>query len=178
MNLIDLALKFNDFQWAEELVNNDEVIEALEGELGKTTIFNKEAPALEKITTQYGVKEKNGVRAFNINSEFDRNEAELVLVEESSYSIGDTVKYYIPSRDELTYIRGNVNGFVMGYREALKDVNLQYNLLRRKIDETLQPKPGGAVKKKNTGQKRNARNKEQKENKEKKPETISEKEAI
>lgn len=131
MNLLDLALKYNDYDWAKEIYNFDhadytsalDTVEADKTELG---LFNEKGIALEDILAQYAVVEKDGLRNFNINSDFDRNEADLVLVEKPPYAKGGTVKYYAPSKMELIQMRGIVNGYMMGYREAFFDINKSY----------------------------------------------------
>lgn len=163
-----MALKYRDLEWAKELSNlenqpepavKEEVNKGEEPQNISQTVFNKESTALENIVYQYAIKEKNGIRSFNINSEFDRNEAELVIIEKPFYARGETVKYYVPSKDELSFMRGTVNGFVMGYREAFRDVNVQYStmlsMLKDDVDkpEEKGPKPkkgsqGGPRKKK------------------------------
>ncbi|MCX8129857.1 MAG: hypothetical protein N3I35_07130 [Clostridia bacterium] len=129
MNIIDLALQFNDLEWAKKLTEQERHQEEPVNEENIVTIFDRNSIALENIVTQYAVKEKDGIRAFNINSMYDRNEADLILTETPPYNLGDVVKYYIPTKEELTYMRGMVNGYHMGYRDAYSKVNREYALL-------------------------------------------------
>lgn len=136
MDIIDLALQFKDYDWAKELLEEKYQKKEPEIEESLITLFDKVSIALDSLATQYAVKEHNGIRSFNINSFFDRNEAELVLVEKPPYAVGDAVKYYIPTKDELTYMRGTVNGYHMGYRDAYSAVNRDYALLYSAFNKT------------------------------------------
>jgi hypothetical protein len=143
MDLMDLALKFKDYEWVKELVRQMEQPESPQRDSNENAsigVYIKEGIALEDIFNTYAVKENAGIRSFNINSEFDRNNSELVLVEKISYKKGEQVRYKIPTINELTYIRGMVNGYMMGYKESQKIINNQmiqfYNSVTAQIPKT------------------------------------------
>lgn len=128
MNLMDLALKYRDYEWLKELLKEKEQLETLEQAADESTgagMFNEEAVALEDILAPYAVKEKNGLRAFNIDSDFDRNHSDLVLTEKPPYHRGEKVRFRNPSNEELIYIRGMMNGYMSGYDEANYSLNSQ-----------------------------------------------------
>lgn len=128
MDLMNLALKYKDYEWAGELAKLEEQAEEYEEavvESVKADIFNEESVALENIANTYAVKEKIGIRAFNINSEYDRNLSELVLVERRFYRKGEKIRYRTPTSEEMIFARGIVNGYVMGYSEANNNLNSQ-----------------------------------------------------
>lgn len=128
MDLINLALQFKDYEWIKDLLKQEEeakaVSESIKGNV-KAGLFNEESVALENISNTYAVREKIGIRAFNINSEFDRNLSDLVMLEHPSYRKGEKVKYRSPSNEEMIFARGIVNGYVMGYSEANNTLNNQ-----------------------------------------------------
>lgn len=128
MDLINLALQFKDYKWVRELMKQKEHVEASDTvmeESVKADLFNEESVALENITNTYAVKERVGVRAFNIKSEFDRNLSDLVMVERPTYRKGEKVRYRHPSNEETIFARGIANGYVLGYSEANNDLNRQ-----------------------------------------------------
>ena len=139
MDLINLALQFKDFEWIKELMKLEDNVEAsgtvmedsveasstVMEESVKADLFNEESVALENITNTYAVRERIGIRAFNINSEYDRNLSDLVMVERPSYRKGEKVKYRKPSNEEIIFARGIVNGYVLGYSEANNNLNNQ-----------------------------------------------------
>lgn len=132
MDLINLALKYRDYEWLNELLKLDkqpleqnEPQKEIIQENARADLFKEESVALEMITNTYAVKEKMGVRAFNINSEFDRNLSEIVMVEKPSYRKGEKVKFRNPSNEEMIFARGIVNGYIMGYGEANNNINMQ-----------------------------------------------------
>lgn len=137
MDLINLALKYRDYDWVKELLNlekdeesieqdvYEEIPEMVQEKSVKADLFSEESVALENITNTYAVKEKIGIRAFNINSEYDRNMSDLVLVERPHYKKGEKVKYRNPSNEEMIFARGMVNGYIMGYGEANNNLNNQ-----------------------------------------------------
>jgi hypothetical protein len=133
MDLINLALQYRDYEWVKELLKLEKSEEA-EGkgvkpdkteERVKVDIFNEESIALEAITSTYAVKEKSGLRAFNINSEYDRNMSDIVFVEKPAYKRGEKVSYRVPTNEEIIFARGMVNGYVTGYGEANNRLNSQ-----------------------------------------------------
>lgn len=128
MDLINLALQFKDYEWVKELVeleNNVEVPNTAVEERARDDLFSEKSLALENITNTYAVREKSGIRAFNINSEFDRNLSDLVMVERPSYKKGEIVKFRTPSNEEIIFARGIVNGYILGYGEANNNFNKQ-----------------------------------------------------
>lgn len=128
MDLMDLALKYKDYEWVKELAKQMDQPESVEKDFSENTsvgVYNKEDVALEDILNSYGVKENAGIRSFNIHSEFDRNNSDLVFIEKPSYKKGETVKYRVPTANELIFIRGTVSGYVMGYGDAQKTINQQ-----------------------------------------------------
>lgn len=128
MDLINLALQFKDYEWMKELVKLGEDMEASKAVMEKNVkadLFKEESVALESITNTYAVRERIGIRAFNINSEYDRNLSDLVMVERPSYRKGEKVKYRIPSSEEMIFARGIVNGYILGYSEANNTLNNQ-----------------------------------------------------
>ena len=128
MDLMDLALKYKDYEWAKELAGQRELPEVSNPEANEKAIaevFIEEKAALEDIFNTYAVEEKAGIRSFNINSEFDRNNSDVVIIEKMSYKKGEKVRYKIPTSNELNYIRGMVNGYLAGYEEANKVINRQ-----------------------------------------------------
>lgn len=128
MDLINLALKMKDYEWAKELMKQSEDLDnkKLEFNLDKKMEFNiEESIALEDISTQYAVREKVGLRGFNINSDYDRNSSDLVITEKDSYQKGEKVNFVVPAKEELIFIRGTFSGYLMGLGEAYKILNSQ-----------------------------------------------------
>ena len=139
MDIMDLALKYKDFEWAKELPGALDLSETSKNapeEKVLSEIFINEDIALEDIFNTYGIKEEGGIRSFNIRSEFDRNNSELVIIEKNSYKKGEIVRYKIPTNSELLYIRGMVNGYIMGYGEANNTINQQMIQLYSSIAES------------------------------------------
>lgn len=128
MDLINLALQYKDYEWVKELTKQEEPVKASDAVMEKSAkadLFTEESVALENITNTYAVRERIGIRAFNINSEFDRNLSDLIMVERPSYRKGEKVKYRNPSSEEMIFARGIVNGYVLGYGEANNTLNSQ-----------------------------------------------------
>jgi hypothetical protein len=128
MDLMNLALKFKDYEWAKEIYKQNESLETngidIDSE-NKIQSNYEETIALEDIYTQYAVREKDGLRSFNINSEFDRNSSELAILENPPYKKGQKVNFFIPSKEDLIFIRGTFNGYLIGLDEAYRNLNKQ-----------------------------------------------------
>lgn len=127
MDLMDLALQYHDYAWAAWLAKQMKRTDEPKGEGMLNTLFCNESVAVEPLLSRYAVKAEVGIRSFNVYSDFDRNNAEVVFIEQPPYSIGDTVRYYTPSNIELAYLRGMASGYITGYREAYRCVNMQYS---------------------------------------------------
>lgn len=140
MDLINLALQFRDYEWIKELLKQEEEDKVSNASASKNDsaerndnasrnvkagLFDEESVALENIINTYAVREKIGIRAFNINSEFDRNLSDLVMLERPAYRKGEKVRFRSPSNEELIFARGIVNGYVLGYSEANNTLNDQ-----------------------------------------------------
>ena len=147
MDLINLALQFRDYEWIKELMALETEPEAagnaMEGNV-KADLFNEESVALENITNTYAVRERMGIRAFNINSEYDRNLSSLILVERPSYRKGEKVRYRNPSSEEMIFARGIVNGYVLGYSEANNNLNNQLMEYFTSVESQMLKKGTGA----------------------------------
>jgi len=160
MDLINLALQFRDYEWTRELLELENSVQAPTSIVEESVkLYTEESVALENITNTYAVREENGVRAFNINSEYDRNLSDLVMVEHSSYRKGEKVKYRNPSNEEMIFARGIANGYVLGYNEAINNLNNQFMDYFNSVEsQTVKKKADVGVKKKRTAKQSKARN--------------------
>ena len=165
MDLINLALQFRDYEWTRELLELEDSMQAPNSAMEesiKADLYTEESVALENITNTYAVREKNGVRAFNINSEYDRNLSDLVMMEHSSYRKGEKVKYRNPSNEEMIFARGVVNGYILGYNEANNNLNNQFMEYFNSVESrTLKKKAGVGNNQKRTSKPRKARSPKQ-----------------
>jgi hypothetical protein len=129
---VDKALEFKDYEWLQKL-QKDKYEQLDKGTSNNG--FYKTISALEDINSQYSIKDKNGLRNINWNSDYDIEYGEIVYLEKESYRKYDLVRYKDLTELESYYVRGYIKGIQQNYSRYYHDGYKQGYLEGTKVSD-------------------------------------------